>query len=375
MNKQTIMKDVRRIVVKVGTSTLTYDTGLLNLGRIDKLVKQLSDLQNSGHEIVLVTSGAIGAGMGKLRLSERPKTLPEKQAAAAVGQGVLLHMYQKFFSEFGKTIGQVLLTKDDFSDRRRFIHARDAFFQMMRQDVVPIVNENDAVVVDEIKVGDNDTLSALVASLIEADLLIILSDVDGLYTDNPHSNPEAKRLEIVETIDQSIHDMSGGAGTKLGTGGMATKIKAAEVATSAGVNMVIADGSVPDILQKIASGEEIGTLFLGQKEKMKARQHWISFGSRVEGQIHVDDGAKKALINKKSLLPSGMTKVSGSFLRGVAVEVVDAHGQVIGTGITNYAADDLKHLIGVKTDQIEEKIGYKDYDEIIHVDNMILRRA
>ncbi len=215
MNKQTIMKDVRRIVVKVGTSTLTYDTGLLNLGRIDKLVKQLSDLQNSGHEIVLVTSGAIGAGMGKLRLSERPKTLPEKQAAAAVGQGVLLHMYQKFFSEFGKTIGQVLLTKDDFSDRRRFIHARDAFFQMMRQDVVPIVNENDAVVVDEIKVGgDNDTLSALVASLIEADLLIILSDVDGLYTDNPHSNPEAKRLEIVETIDQSIHDMSGGAGTR-----------------------------------------------------------------------------------------------------------------------------------------------------------------
>jgi len=369
------MKDVRRIVVKVGTSTLTYDTGLLNLGRIDKLVKQLSDLQNSGHEIVLVTSGAIGAGMGKLRLSQRPKTLPEKQAAAAVGQGVLLHMYQKFFSEFGKTIGQVLLTKDDFSDRRRFIHARDAFFQMMRQDVVPIVNENDAVVVDEIKVGDNDTLSALVASLIEADLLIILSDVDGLYTDNPHANPDAKRLEIVETIDQSIHDMSGGAGTKLGTGGMATKINAAEISTAAGVSMVIADGSVPDVLQKVVAGDSIGTLFLGQKEKMKARQHWISFGSRVEGQIVVDAGAKKALQNKKSLLPSGMTQVKGSFLRGVAVEVVDQDGLVIGTGITNYPADELKHLIGVKSDQIEEKIGYKDYDVIIHVDNMILRRA
>ena len=375
MNKQTIMKDVRRIVVKVGTSTLTYDTGLLNLGRIDKLVKQLSDLQNSGHEIVLVTSGAIGAGMGKLRLSQRPKTLPEKQAAAAVGQGVLLHMYQKFFSEFGKTIGQVLLTKDDFSDRRRFIHARDAFFQMMRQDVVPIVNENDAVVVDEIKVGDNDTLSALVASLIEADLLIILSDVDGLYTDNPHTNPEAKRLEIVESIDKSIHDMSGGAGSKLGTGGMATKINAAEISTAAGVSMVIADGSVPDVLQKVVAGESIGTLFLGQKEKMKARQHWISFGSRVEGQIVVDEGAKKALKNKKSLLPSGMTEVKGAFLRGVAVEVVDESGEVIGTGITNYPADELKHLIGVKSDQIEEKIGYKDYDVIIHVDNMILRRA
>ncbi|WP_430884679.1 glutamate 5-kinase [Fusibacter sp. JL216-2] len=375
MNKQTIMKDVRRIVVKVGTSTLTYDTGLLNLGRIDKLVKQLSDLQNSGHEIVLVTSGAIGAGMGKLRLHERPKTLPEKQAAAAVGQGVLLHMYQKFFSEFGKTIGQVLLTKDDFSDRRRFIHARDALFQMLRQDVVPIVNENDAVVVDEIKVGDNDTLSALVASLIEADLHIILSDVDGLYTDNPHTNPEARRLEIVETIDQKIHDMSGGAGTKLGTGGMATKINAAEISTAAGVNMVIADGSVPDVLNRIVSGEEMGTLFLGQKEKMKARQHWISFGSRVEGHIYVDLGAEKALLNKKSLLPSGMTKVEGAFLRGVAVEVVSADGHVIGTGITNYAADELRHLIGVKTDQIEEKIGYKDYDEIIHVDNMILRRT
>lgn len=375
MNKQTIMKDVRRIVVKVGTSTLTYDTGLLNLGRIDKLVKQLSDLQNSGHEIVLVTSGAIGAGMGKLRLSERPRTLPEKQAAAAVGQGVLLHMYQKFFSEFGKTIGQVLLTKDDFSDRRRFIHARDALFQMMRQDVVPIVNENDAVVVDEIKVGDNDTLSALVASLIEADLLIILSDVDGLYTDNPHSNPDAKRLEIVETIDQSIHDMSGGAGTKLGTGGMATKIKAAEIATSAGVHMVIADGSEPDVLGKVVQGDSLGTLFMGQKEKMKARQHWISFGSRVEGQIHVDEGAKKALYNKKSLLPSGMTEVSGAFLRGVAVEVIGPDGQTIGTGITNYAADELKHLVGVKTDQIESRIGYKDYDEVIHVDNMILRRT
>jgi len=362
-------------VVKVGTSTLTYDTGLLNLGRIDKLVKQLSDLQNSGHEIVLVTSGAIGAGMGKLRLHERPKTLPEKQAAAAVGQGVLLHMYQKFFSEFGKIIGQVLLTKDDFSDRRRFLHARDALFQMLRQDVVPIVNENDAVVVDEIKVGDNDTLSALVASLIEADLHIILSDVDGLYTDNPHTNPQARRLEIVESIDQSIHDMSGGAGSKLGTGGMATKINAAEISTSAGVNMVIADGSEPDVLQRIVSGEEIGTLFLGQKEKMKARQHWISFGSRVEGYIYVDSGAEKALVNKKSLLPSGMIKVEGSFLRGVAVEVISADGRVIGTGITNYAADELKHLVGVKTDQIEEKIGYKDYDEIIHVDNMILRRT
>ena len=375
MNKQEIMKDVRRVVVKVGTSTLTYDTGLLNLGRIDKLVKQLSDLQNSGHEIVLVSSGAIGAGMGKLRLSERPRTLPEKQAAAAVGQGVLLHMYQKFFSEFGKTIGQVLLTKDDFSDRRRFIHARDAFFQMLKQDVVPIVNENDAVVVDEIKVGDNDTLSALVASLTEADLLIILSDVDGLYTDNPHSNPDAKKLEIVETIDQSIHDMSGGAGTKLGTGGMATKINAAEIATTAGVHMVIADGSEPDVLLKILSGEKIGTLFLGQKEKMKARQHWISFGSRVEGKIIVDAGAKKALLNKKSLLPSGMTKIEGAFLRGVAVEVVGPSGEVIGTGITNYAADELKHLVGVKTDQIEERIGYKDYDEVIHVNNMILRRV
>lgn len=375
MNKQGIMKDVRRIVVKVGTSTLAYDTGLLNLGRIDKLVKQLSDLQNSGHEIVLVSSGAIGAGMGKLRLSKRPRTLPEKQAAAAVGQGVLLHMYQKFFSEFGKIIGQVLLTKDDFSDRRRFIHARDALFQMIRQDVVPIINENDAVVVDEIKVGDNDTLSALVASLIEADLLIILSDVDGLYTDNPSVNPDAERLSVVKEIDQSIHDMSSGSGSELGTGGMATKINAAEIATTAGVNMVIADGSVPDILYQVVSGDDVGTLFLGQKEKMKARQHWISFGSRVEGRITIDHGAAEALMHKKSLLPSGMTGVTGEFLKGVAVEVVDQTGEIVGTGITNYAADELKHLIGVKTCQIEERIGYKDYDEIIHVDNMILRKT
>ncbi len=375
MNKLEIMKDVRRIVVKVGTSTLAYDTGLLNLGRIDKLVKQLSDLQNSGHEIVLVSSGAIGAGMGKLRLKERPRTLPEKQAAAAVGQGVLLHMYQKFFSEFGKVIGQVLLTKDDFSDRRRFIHARDALFQMIRQEVVPIINENDVVVVDEIKVGDNDTLSALVASLIEADLLIILSDVDGLYTDNPNTNPDAERLGIVSQIDQSIHDMSGGAGSDLGTGGMATKITAAEIATAAGVNMVIADGSDPDILYKVVSGDDVGTLFLGQKEKMKARQHWISFGSRVEGTIRIDQGAVDALLNKKSLLPSGMVEISGEFLKGVAVEVVGPKGEAVGIGITNYPADELKHLIGVKCSQIEERIGHKDYDEVIHVDNMILRRS
>lgn len=375
MNKKSIMKDVRRVVVKVGTSTLAYDTGLLNLGQIDKLVKQLSDLQNSGHEVILVSSGAIGAGMGKLRLKERPKTLPEKQAAAAVGQGVLLHMYQKFFSEFGKTIGQVLLTKDDFSDRRRFLHARDAFFQMMRQDVVPIVNENDVVVVDEIKVGDNDTLSALVASLVEADLLIILSDVDGLYTANPQTVPDARKLEIIETIDQSIHDMSGGAGSSLGTGGMATKIHAAEIATAAGVHMVIADGRAPDVLSRVVAGEAVGSLFLGQKEKMRARQHWISFGSRVEGSIFIDEGACRALRSKKSLLPSGMTRVEGEFLRGVVVEVLDKDGRIVGTGITNYASDELRHLVGVRSDQIESLIGYKDYDEVIHVDNMIIRRT
>lgn len=371
--KREELKDVKRVVVKVGTSTLTYDTGLLNLSRIEALVRQVADVHNKGLEMILVSSGAIGAGMGKLNLTERPKTIPEKQAAAAVGQGVLMHMYQKCFSEYGKTIGQILLTKNDFSDRSRFLTARDAFFQLLRQGVIPIVNENDAIVVDEIKVGDNDTLSALVASLVEADLLIILSDIDGLYTANPAKDSSAKKLDTVVHIDDDIRSMASGAGSELGTGGMATKITAAQVATSAGVHMVIANGSTPEVIQQTVAGASMGTLFVKQP-KMKARQHWISYGSKIEGTIVVDQGAVDALKANNSLLPVGMTDIQGDFQAWTSVKVVGPDREEVCVGITHYNSDDLRRLIGAKSDEIEARLGHGDYDVVIHVDNMICRR-
>ncbi len=253
--------NVKRIVVKVGTSTLTHSSGLLNLARIESLVRQLADLHNQNYQVILVSSGAVGAGMGKLGLKTKPKSMPDKQAAAAVGQGILLHMYEKIFSEYGKTIAQILLTKDDFSNKNRSSNARNTFLALLRQGVIPIINENDAVVVNEIKVGDNDTLSAFVAELIEGDLLILLSDIDGLYDKNPNENSDAKLIPFVETVTSEIEKTASGAGTKLGTGGMTTKITAAKIATASGAVMVIANGSTPGILQSIVDCREIGTLF------------------------------------------------------------------------------------------------------------------
>lgn len=263
------LRNIKRIVVKVGTSTLTHSSGLLNLARIEGLVRQLSDLHNQNYEVILVTSGAVGAGMGRLGLKVKPKTIPEKQAAAAVGQGILLHMYEKIFSEYGKTIAQLLLSKDDFSNKHRSLNAKNTFLALLRQGVIPIVNENDAVVVDEIKVGDNDTLSALVASLVQADLLILLSDIDGLYSDNPNTNPDAELIPFVDSITPEIEKTANGAGSKLGTGGMATKISAAKIAAAAGTAMVIANGSKAGILQAIVNCSETGTLF---KPKEVCRQ-------------------------------------------------------------------------------------------------------
>ena len=260
-NRKEYLKDVTKIVVKVGTSTLTHSTGLLNLKRIENLVRQLADIHNQGIQVVLVTSGAIGAGMGKLGLKERPKTMPENQAAAAVGQVTLIHMYEKFFLEYGKTIAQILLTKEDIVDETRYLNARNTFSALLSQGVIPIVNENDAVVTDEIKVGDNDTLSAMVTSLIEADLLIILSDIDGLYDSNPRTNPDAKIIYNVKEITDVIKDSADGAGSELGTGGMSTKIKAAEIVVTANASMIIAEGSEANIINNILEGREIGTLF------------------------------------------------------------------------------------------------------------------
>ncbi|MBK5240072.1 glutamate 5-kinase [Clostridium sp.] len=255
------LKDVKKIVVKVGTSTLTHSTGLLNLKHIDNLVRQLADIHNEGIQVVLVSSGAIAAGMGKLGLKVKPKTIPGKQAAAAVGQGALIHIYEKFFSEYGKIVGQILLTKEDIIDKKRYLNAHNAFKALLLQGVIPIVNENDAVATDEIKVGDNDTLSAMVTKLIDADLLIILSDIDGLYDSNPRTNPNAKFIYNVKEITDEIINSADSVGSDLGTGGMATKIKAAKIVVAANADMIIAEGSEPNIISDILGGKKIGTLF------------------------------------------------------------------------------------------------------------------
>ncbi|MGK0466890.1 glutamate 5-kinase [Clostridium sp.] len=262
--REQYLKDVKRIVVKVGTSTLTHPTGLLDLKRIEHLVRQLADIQNKGIQVVLVSSGAIAAGMGELGLKVKPKTIPGKQAAAAVGQGTLIHMYQKIFSEYGKTVAQILLTEKDCIDEKRYLNVYNTFKVLLSRGVIPIVNENDAVATDERNVVDNDTLAAMVTELIDADLLIILSDIDGLYDSNPRTDPNANIIYNVKEITDEIIDSADGAGSDLGTGGMATKITAAKIVVDANSNMIIAEGSEPNIITDILEGKEIGTLFEGK---------------------------------------------------------------------------------------------------------------
>ncbi|NLT94430.1 MAG: glutamate 5-kinase [Clostridia bacterium] len=371
--KELIIK-ARRIVIKVGTSTLTHSTGKLNLALIEKLVRQLTDLSHQGKEVLLVTSGAVGAGMGKLGLKEKPKTIPEKQAAAAVGQGIIMHIYEKLFSEYGLVVAQLLLTRADMTDRRRFLNARNTLLTLLNKGVVPIINENDTVAIEEIKFGDNDTLGALVAGLVDADLLILLSDIEGLYTGDPRKDKNAQLIPIVEEITAEIQGLAGNAGTKFGSGGMSTKISAAKIAVNAGIPMIIANGSRPDVIREICAGSPIGTLFIPREVKPHARKSWIAFGSDVQGKLWVDDGARKAIINNgKSLLPSGIKRVEGDFTSGHVVSIVDLEGVEFARGIVNYSAEELELIKGIQTKDIVNILGHKDYDEAIHRDNLALR--
>lgn len=363
----------KRIVVKVGTSTLTHPTEQLNLLRMENLAREMSDLHNQGKELLLVSSGAIGVGVGRFGLKEPPRTIPMKQAMAAVGQGTLLHMYEKFFAEYGKTVAQVLLTKDDFTERLRYLNGRNALLTLLSLGVIPIINENDTVVIDEIKFGDNDTLSALVAGLVDADLLIILSDIDGLYDDDPRLNPAARRLPEVYEITGEMEDRSRTRGTRLASGGMYTKLVAARMVMAAGIPLVIANGSEKNVLRCILAGECLGTLFVPRENKMQARKQWIAFGSASQGQVYVDEGAEEAIrLRGKSLLPSGVTRVEGDFERGNVVSLISPAGKEFARGITNYAAEEIALIAGKKTSQIERILGSKDYDEIIHRNNLTL---
>lgn len=371
-NIRDTLRTKKRIVVKVGSSTLTHATGKLNYHRIERLVRDIADLANQGKEMVLVSSGAVSAGMGPLGLKQRPTTIREKQAVAAVGQGVLMHTYEKMFREYGQTVGQVLLTRLDAQDRKKFINSRNTLLTMMAMGIIPIINENDVVTIDELKIGDNDTLSAMVSSIIDADLLIILSDIDGLYTANPQTHPEASIIPLVKEIDKHYYKIAGGAGSSIGTGGMYTKIQAASMATAAGVDMVIASGSQDGVLKEICQGQDIGTLFLAKDSNIHSKKRWLLSGSKPAGIIYVDTGCRNAIIDRgSSLLPVGITDVSGSFHEGDIVNVV-YDGVVIARGIVNYDADTIVRIKGHQTDELASILGHGGvYEEVIHRDNLV----
>ncbi|MEW6183612.1 MAG: glutamate 5-kinase [Bacillota bacterium] len=371
MGKPRDFSRFKRIVVKVGTSSLTNKTGKLNLGQIAKLVRELAVAHNEGREVLLVTSGAVGAGMGRLGFKSRPRTIPEKQACAAVGQGLLLQRYEKLFAEHRITVGQVLLTRDDFSDRRRFLNARNTLLTLLKLRVFPIINENDTVAVDEIRFGDNDTLSALVGDLVEAEMLLILSDVDGLYTGDPRKDPDARLIPEVAGITAEIEKLAGGCGSAVGTGGMATKFQAAQMVGRSGAVMVVAAAAADDIIRRVLAGENVGTVFR-PAERMEGRKRWILFGATVQGRIYVDDGAARALTEGgKSLLPSGVVRVEGDFEAGHPVSVVDPQGREIARGLVNYSASEVDRIKGAKTSRIAQLIGAQPYDEVIHRNNLV----
>ena len=373
MFDRTQLQAARRIVVKVGTSTLTHPNGKLNYSRIEGLVRELADAVNAGKQILLVSSGAVGAGMDRLGWKEKPKTIPEKQAAAAVGQGILMHTYEKLFAEYGQVVAQVLLTREDSVNRRRYANSRNTLLTLLNIGVIPIINENDAVAIDELKIGDNDTLSANVAAIVDADVLIILSDVDGVYSANPQTNPQARLLPEISEVTPEVEAMCGGAGTMRGTGGMLTKMAAARMAMNSGIVMVIASGGRDGAVQSILAGKPIGTLFPPQQNRLQFRKRWLAFGARIKGRLKVDKGCAQALLsNGSSLLAAGIKDVEGNFEQGSTVSILNPEGWEIARGLVNYSTGVVRKIMGAHTHEIAEILGHKPYDEVVHRDNLVL---
>ncbi|MEG1727096.1 MAG: glutamate 5-kinase [Acidaminococcaceae bacterium] len=373
VNRAALAK-AKRIVIKVGSSTITHSTGKCNFSQIDRLAREIADLENQGKEIILVSSGAVAVGVDRMGLPEKPRTIPGKQAAAAVGQGVLMHTYEKIFADYGQTVAQVLLTRIDSVDRHRYTNCRNTFLALLEHRVIPIVNENDVVAIDELKIGDNDNLSATVAGIVDADLLIILSDVAGLYTANPQRDPNARLVSEVTDITPAIEASAGDAGSLVGTGGMATKIQAAKAATSSGIHLVIAAGEEKYAIERILKGEDLGTLFVSRENRLQFRKRWLAFGARIVGQIVIDSGCAQAVqrAGSCSILPAGILAVSGEFEAGNTISVVAEAGQELARGLTNYSSEELQAIKGTKTSQIEELIGHKQFDEVIHRDNLVI---
>ena len=374
ISRKALFDAAERIVVKVGTGVLTYDRDP-KVNTINQLVRNVSWLIDQERQVILVSSGAIGLGVGKVNLKAKPTDIPQKQAAAAVGQPSLMLAYEKAFNRYGKKVGQVLLTRDDLCNRRRYLNARNTLNVLLDWAVVPIVNENDTVVVDELKFGDNDNLSAMITHLMDADLLISLTDIDGFYDKDPQVHTDATLYPLIFDISPAMEQAACDIPGALGTGGMSSKLRTAKKVTTGGVPMVIANGLKPNTLKEIFRGKAVGTLFMPQARKLARRKCWIAFTLKEKGAIKVDKGAARAICKQgKSLLPIGITHVEGNFGEGAMVACLDHEDTPFAKGLVNYKSSDIRKLQGLRTNQIETVLGHKHYDEVIHRDNLVITR-
>jgi glutamate 5-kinase len=368
-----IIAHAHTVVVKVGTNVLAKADGTLDGGRLQSLADQVEAVRRSGRKVALVSSGAIGAGVGRLGLGQRPTDLRHLQACAAVGQGFLMRAYEECMSRHGAHTAQVLLTAGDFDSRTRYLNARNTILTLLEWNCLPIINENDTVSVAEIRFGDNDHLAAMVTNLLQAPLLILLSVVDGLYAVDPKVNADARPMSTVPFIDAGVMEKAGHSRSALGTGGMRSKLRAARLATVAGESVIIANGLRPGILDLIFASEEVGTLFLPHGSSLPAWKRWLGFTAQPRGRLIVDAGARRAVQdNGRSLLPIGMVQVAGAFAKGDVVALCDAGGAEFARGLTNYSAADASRICGLRTDQISEVLGTLPYEEVVHRDNLVV---
>ena len=363
---------MQRIVLKLGSSVLTKGTARLNRQRMLELVQQVAELHEGGYEIIVVSSGAQSAGREQLGFPDLGKSVPAKQMLSAVGQSQLMRVYQDLFDIFGIIAAQILLTRDDLSHRVRYLNARDTLDTLIEQKIIPVVNENDTIATEEIRVGDNDNLSALVASVVDADLLIILTDQPGILTDDPRKNPQAALIQNISQISEELFELAGGAGSSIGTGGMITKIQAAQIASRSGVRTIIASGSEKDVLRRLVAGEKIGTLIEAASDRSDSRKRWL-LTDRTQGAVVVDEGAAKVLLQGgASLLPVGIRDVQGEFERGATLTVLSPDGCEIAHGMSNYRSDDLRQICGLRSNEIVDILGYSYGDAVLHRNNLVL---
>ncbi len=363
---------MQRIVLKLGTSVLTKGTERLNRQRMLELAQQVAELHETGHELIVVSSGAQTAGRERLDYPDLGKSVPAKQMLSAVGQSHLMRVYQDLFDIFAISAAQILLTRDDLSHRVRYLNARDTLGTLIEQKIIPIVNENDTIATEEIRVGDNDNLSALVASVVDADLLIILTDQPGIFTDDPRKNPGAALIQNIARISDDLFDIAGGAGSNIGTGGMVTKVQAAQIASRSGIKTVIASGSEARVVSRIVAGEQIGTSIEPAHNRSDSRKRWL-LTDRAQGSLVVDGGAAKVLLKGgASLLPVGIRKVRGDFERGATLSVLSPDGREIAQGLSNYKSADLRQIRGRKSSEIVDILGYSYGDAALHRNNLVL---